>query len=158
MDSSLALMVGFAACYAGGVSLPVLVPRLGFQRAFLAAAGVVGGVALSFVLMLLLARVHVGLTAVVVLLFTGAVAYLVLRRDLGGRATVWASIGAAVLIGACFLFVSYLAVLAFIGAAGVYLLLRLFLRTRPALILMGGTLGGLLAASAAVFAIALASM
>ncbi|MEV6636325.1 hypothetical protein AB0M54_36825 [Actinoplanes sp. NPDC051470] len=158
MDSSLALMVGFAACYAGGVSLPALVPRLGFQRAFLAAAGVVGGVALSFVLMLMLARVHVGLTEVVVLLFTGAVAYLVLRRDLSGRATVWASIGSAVLIGACFLFVSYLAVLAFIGAAGVYLLLRLFLRTRPALLLMGGTLGGLLAASAAVFAIALASM
>lgn len=158
MDYSLALMIGFAACYAGAVSLVALVPRRGFQQAVFGAAGVVAGVASSFVLMLLLARVHFALTEVVVVLFTGAAAYLVLRRDLGKRATVWSAVGAAVLIGACFLFVSYLAVMAFIGAAGIYLLLRLFLRIRPALLVMGGTLGGLLGASAVVFAVALANM
>jgi len=49
-------------------------------------------------------------------------------------------------------------VLALVGAAGVYLLLRLWLRTRPALLVMGGTLGGLLAASAFVFTVALSTM
>ena len=48
--------------------------------------------------------------------------------------------------------------MALIGAAGVYLVLRLWLRTRPALLVMGGALGALLAASAGVFALALSSM
>jgi hypothetical protein len=158
MDSSLALMIGFAACYAGATSLPALVRRLGLQRAIPAGAGVVAGVVLAFVLMLFTARVHVGVTEVVVLLFTGAAAYLVLRPDLDRRAATWASAGTAALIGVAFVFVSYLAVMAFIGAAGVYLLLRLFLRIRPALLVMGGTMCCLLAASGAVFAVALANM
>jgi hypothetical protein len=48
--------------------------------------------------------------------------------------------------------------MALIGAAGVYLVLRLWLQTRPALLVMGGTLAGLLTASAGVFALALAGM
>ncbi|MFG1606776.1 hypothetical protein [Actinoplanes sp. NPDC049265] len=158
MDSSLALMIGLAACYAGATSLPALVRRLGLQRAVAAGVGVVAAVVLAFALMLLLARVHVGATAVVVLLFTGAAAYLVLRPDLDQRAATGTAIGVAVVIGAAFVFVSYLAVMAFIGAAGVYLLLRLFLRIRPALLVMGGTMCCLLAASGAVFAVALSNM
>jgi hypothetical protein len=108
--------------------------------------------------MVLLAHLTVAATVALVAVFTGAVAYLVLVRDLGRRRAVWAGVGAAVLISISFAFVSYLAVLAFLGAAGAYLLLRLWLRIRPALWVMGGTLGGLLAASAFVFAIALATM
>jgi hypothetical protein len=158
MDYSLALLIGFAACYAGVTSLPALIPRLGFQRGIAAGAGVVAAVALSFLAMLLLARVHVALTSAFIVLFIFAATFLVLSRDLGRRATLWSAAGAAVLIGLCSLFVSYLAVMAFIGAAGIYLVLRLWLRTRPALLVMGGTLGGLLGVSAAVFAVALASM
>jgi hypothetical protein len=158
MDSSLALMIGLAACYAGAVSLPVLIRRLDVQRAVPAAAGVVAGVVLSFLLMLLLARVHLGLTEVVVLLFVGVAAYLALRPDLGQRGTLWTAAGVSALIGVAFIFISYLAVLAFIGAAGLYVVLRLFLRIRPALLVMGGTLCCLLAGSAALFAVALSNM
>jgi hypothetical protein len=49
-------------------------------------------------------------------------------------------------------------VMALVGATGVYLVLRLRLRTRPALLVLGGTLGALLAASAGVFALALSGM
>ncbi|MEV8517142.1 hypothetical protein [Dactylosporangium sp. NPDC051484] len=46
--------------------------------------------------------------------------------------------------------------MALIGAAGVHVMLRP--RTRPALLVMGGALGALFAASAGVFALALSNM
>jgi hypothetical protein len=49
-------------------------------------------------------------------------------------------------------------VMALIGAAGIYPVLRRRLRTRPALLVMGGALGTLLAGSAAAFVVALSSM
>lgn len=84
-------------------------------------------------------------------IFAGAVAYVVLRRDLGPRRAALAAAGAATVVTASFMFVVYLAVIAFIAAAGVYLLVRIRLRINPAFILMGTALSGLLAASALVF-------
>jgi hypothetical protein len=48
--------------------------------------------------------------------------------------------------------------MALIGAAGIYLVLRRWVRTRPALVVTGGALGTLLAGSAAAFAVALSGM
>lgn len=87
--------------------------------------------------------------------FAGAVAYLVLNGDLGPRRAALAAVGAATVVTAGFLFVVYLAVIAFVVAIGVYLLVRVRLRIAPALVLMGTTLSGLLAASVLVFWISL---
>jgi hypothetical protein len=48
--------------------------------------------------------------------------------------------------------------MALIGAAGVCLWLRLWLRVHPALLVTGGTLGALQTASAGLFALALADV
>ncbi|WP_433606244.1 hypothetical protein ACQP2P_29530 [Dactylosporangium sp. CA-139114] len=158
MDIALALLIGLIAVYAGGVAALVLRRPLGPARALTAGAGTAAGVVAAFALMLLFAHVWFPGTLIVVALFAGAVAYLTLLRDLGGAKAGPAALLGALLTCGSFVFVSYLAVMAVLGAAGVYLVLRQWLRMRPALLLMGGTLGGLLAASAAVFAAALANM
>jgi hypothetical protein len=108
--------------------------------------------------MLGLAYVWLPGTFVAAALFAGVVTYLTLSRDLGAARTRLVAAAAVLLIGASFAFVSYLAVMALVGAAGLYLVLRRWMRTRPALLVMGGALGGLLTASAAVFALALSTM
>ncbi|WP_157017642.1 hypothetical protein [Cryptosporangium arvum] len=158
MDSFLAVVFGLAALYAGGVIFVVSAGRQGPQRAAANGAGAAAGVAAALVLMVLLAHVAVAALVAAVVLFSGAIAYFVLVRDIGRRPAALTAVGAAALISLSFLLVSYLAVLAFIGAAGIYLLLRLWVRTRPALLVMGGTLSGLLAASGVVFAVALSTM
>lgn len=158
MDSSLAILIAGTALFAGAVAYPVLRPDLGKRGAGLASLAAAAAVAAAFLLMLGLAAIAVPATVAVAALFTGAVAYLVLRRDLGERRAASAAAGAALVVAVCFLFVVYLAVIAFVAAAGVYLLLRTRLRTGPALILMGSTLSGLLAAAGVAFWAALASM
>ncbi|MEO3745353.1 hypothetical protein [Plantactinospora sp. B5E13] len=151
MDSSLVILVGGTALFAGAVAYLGLLRDLGRRRAGWAAAGATAAVAVLFALMIYLA--HLALPAVlgVVALSSGALAYLVLQRDLGRRRAVLAAVGAAAVVTASFLLVLYLAVIAFIGAVGVYLVARTRLRTAPALAFMGSTLGGLLAASVLVF-------
>ena len=158
MDAALVILFGLAASYAAAVAFVVPLRRRGVRRAAVSGAGTAAGVAASLVLLVLLAHLSLAATVAAAAAFSGAAAYLILARDLGRPRAGLAGIGVAVLIGVSFAFVAYLAVLAFVGAAGGYLLLRLWLRTRPALLVMSGTLGGLLAASAAVFALALASM
>ncbi|WP_432971848.1 hypothetical protein [Dactylosporangium sp. CA-233914] len=149
MDISLVILIGLTAAYAGGVAV-VVRP----SRALMAAGGVIA----VFALMLGLAYVWYPGSVAVAALFAGGVTWLTLARDLGRPGNALVSVAAGLLIGASFLFVSYLAVMALIGAAGVYLVLRRWLRPRTAMLAMGGALGGMLAASAAVFAVALANM
>jgi hypothetical protein len=130
MDLSLAILIVLAAGFAG------------------AAVGVSHG----------LARVWLPGTFLVAAAQAAAITYLTLVRDLGRARAGQAAAAAGLVIGTAFALVSYLAVMALIGAAGVYVVLRLRLRIRPALLVMGGTLGTLLAGSAAVFAVALSSM
>jgi hypothetical protein len=151
VDSSLAILIGGTAIFAGAVAYMVLRSDLGPRRAALAAAGATGAVAAVFLLMIRLAAVALPAVAGLVALSTGAAAYLIFRRDLGPRRAALAAAGAATVVTASFLFVVYLAVIAFIAATGGYLLVRIRLRVNPALILMGTTLSGLLAASALVF-------
>ncbi|MFG1921885.1 hypothetical protein [Cryptosporangium sp. NPDC048952] len=158
MDLSLAILFGLAALYAGTVMFLALIGQHGPQRAAASGAGTTAGVAACLVVMVLLAQVTVIATVAAVAVFSGAVAFLALLRDVGRLRAIVAGSGAAALISVSFMFVSYLAVLAFLGAAGVYVLLRLWVRTRPALLVMGGTLSGLLAASGLVFALALSTM
>lgn len=159
MDSSLALLIGGTAAYAGAIAYLVSVPDLGTRRAALATAGTATAVAASFLLMIALANVAFPATVGVVALLSGVVAYLAFVRDLGRRRAALATAGAATAVTVSFLAVVYLAVIAFLAAIGVYLLLRrVQLRIGPAFILMGTTLTGLLAASALVFWVSLASM
>ncbi|AVT29294.1 hypothetical protein C6361_07090 [Plantactinospora sp. BC1] len=152
MDSSLALLIGATAVCAGAVGYLVPPRALGPRHAAVAVAvGVTG----SFLLMLLLASVALPAVLGFVALFAAAVAYPVFRRDLGPRRAGVAAAGSAAVVTVSFLFVVYLAVIAFIAAIGVYLLLRDRVRIAPALIMTGTTLGGLLAASALVFWVSL---
>jgi hypothetical protein len=155
VDSSLAILIGGTAIFAGAVAYLVRLRDLGRRRAGLVAAAAATAVTASFLLMLYLATVAAPAVVGLVALLTGAVAYLVFLRDLGRWRAALAAAGAAVVVAASFLFVVYLAVIAFIAAAGVYLLVRLRLRINAALILMGTTLSGLLAASALVFWVSL---
>ncbi|WP_127504546.1 hypothetical protein [Actinoplanes solisilvae] len=94
----------------------------------------------------------------VVVLFAVAATYLTVYADLR-RDHAWLIAGAAgLIIGVSFVFVSYLAVLALIGATGLYLVLRRWVQKRWAMTIMGGALAGLLAASAGVFLVALSAM
>jgi hypothetical protein len=150
MDSSIAVLIVLVAGYAGAA---VWTAR-GIGPGAVAAAGV----AASFALMLGLARVWVPATFAVAVLFATAVTFLTLSGDLGAsRAGVTATV-IGLFVGAAFAFVSYLALMALIGAAGIYLVLRRWVRTRPALVVTGGALGTLLAGSAAAFAVALSGM
>jgi hypothetical protein len=158
VDLSLVVLLVVAALYSGAVTALVVPRHQGPRRAVASGIAVAAGVAASLFAMILLARVTVAATVAAEVVFAGAVTYLVLVRDVGRRRAALAGIGAAALLGLSFAFVSYLAVLALIGSAGGYLLLRLGLRTRPALLVTGGTLGGLLAASAVVFGVALSGM
>jgi len=150
MDLSLAVLIALAAGYAGVTA--------GVSHGFAKGAGAAAGIAAYFALMLGLARVWLPGTFVVAAAGAAAIAYLTLAADLGRARARAAAAVAGLVIGAAFVLVSYLAVLALIGAAGLYPVLRRWLRTRPALLVMGGALGTLLAGSAAVFAVALSSM
>ncbi|WP_327002759.1 hypothetical protein OHA72_47985 [Dactylosporangium sp. NBC_01737] len=158
VDFALVALIAVIAAYAGGVAAIVRLRPAGPARALFEGAVAAAGVAASFALMLVLARVWLPGTIIVAALLAGGVLYGTLRRDLGPARAGGLAAGGGLLIGASFLFVSYLAVMALIGAAGVYLALRLRLRTRPALLVMAGALGTLLATSAGVFALALSSM
>jgi len=158
VDFTLVALIALIAAHAGGVAAIVRLRPAGPARALLEGAGTAAGVAASFALMLVLAHVWLPGTVIVAALLAGGVLYGTLLRDLGPSRAGGLAAAGGLLIGASFLLVSYLAVMALIGAAGVYLVLRLWLRTRPALLVMGGTLGALLAASAGAFALALSTM
>ena len=155
MDSSLAILIGGAAVFAGTVAYLVLQGDRGPRRAALAAAGTATAVAAFFLLTIYLATIALPAATGLVALCSGAVAYLAFRDDLGKRRAVLAAAGAATVVTASFLLVVYLAVIAFIAATGAYLLLRTRVRIGPALILTGTTLSGLLAASGLVFWVSL---
>jgi hypothetical protein len=129
--------------------------EFGARRPGLTAAGTAVAVAASFLLMLYLATVNLVATVAFVLLAAGAVAYLVLRPDLGARKGALAATGIALTVAASFLFVLYLAVIAFIAAIGVYVLLRSRVKIKSAIILAGTALSGLLAAAALAFYVSL---
>jgi hypothetical protein len=158
VDMALVALIVLIAAYAGGVWVFVRLRPAGPARALIEGAGAAAGVAASFALMLVLARVWLPGTIIVAALLAGGVLYGTLLRDVGPAPAIGTAVAGGLLIAASFAFVSYLAVMALIGAAGVYLVLRLWLRTRPALLVMGGTLGALLTASAGVFALALSGM
>lgn len=158
VDFALVALIALIAAYAGGVWIVVRLRPAGPARALIEGTGAAAGVAASFVLMLVLARVWLPGTIIVAALLAGGVLYGTLLRDVGPARAGGTAVAGGLLIAASFVFVSYLAVMALIGAAGVYLVLRLWLRTRPALLVMGGTLAGLLTASAGVFVLALSGM
>jgi hypothetical protein len=155
VDSSLAILIGGTAVCAGAVAYLVLLRDLGPRRAAGAAGAVTIGITASFLLMLYLATLALPAVVGFVAVFAAGVAYPVFLRDLGPRRAGVAAAGAAAVVAASFLLVVYLAVIAFIAAIGVYLLLRVRVRIAPALVLMATTLGGLLAASALVFWVSL---
>ena len=150
MDISLAVLIVLVAGYAA--------TTVGFARGPAPGAVAGAGVLAGFAAMLGLARVWLPGTFLVVVAGAVVIAYLTLAGDLGRARAVVAAAATGLLIGAAFAVVSYLAVMALIGAAGAYLVVRRRLRTRPALLVMGGALGTLLAGSVAAFAAALSSM
>ena len=158
VDLTLVALIALTAAYAGGVVAVLRLRPAGPARALLEGAGAAAGVTASFALMLALARVWLPGTVAAATLLAVAVVYFSLVRDLKPAWTRVTATGAGIVVGLTFLFVSYLAVMALIGAAGLYLVLRLWLRTKPALLVMGGTFGALLTASAGVFTLALSTM
>jgi len=158
VDVTLVILFILAALYSGGMTAIAQLRARGPRTAARTGAVTAVVVAASLFLMVLLAHVTVPLAVVGAGVFSAAATYWTLAADLGRARATATAIGMGILIALCFLGVAHLAVLALIGAAGVYQVIRLFLRTRPALLVMGGTFGGLLAASVAVFVVALATM
>lgn len=151
MDLALAILIGATAVFAGATGYAGFLGELGRRRAALAGAGAAAGVTAGFLVLLLLARIALPAAPGFLALAGGTVAYLVLLRDLGRRRAALAAAGAAAVVTASALFVLYLAVAAFVGAVGTYLLLRTRLRIGPSIVLTATTLSGLLAAAAAAF-------
>jgi hypothetical protein len=155
VDSSLAVLIGGTAVFAGTVAHLLVRRDHDPRRAAVAAAVTAAAVTASFLLTLFLATVALPAALAFVALAGGAVAYLAFRPDLGERRAALAATGAAGVVTASFLLVVYLGVIAYIVAIGTYLLLRPRLRVGPAMILMGTTLSGLLAASGLAFWVSL---
>lgn len=152
MDLALAVLIGGTAAYAGGVGAV----KAGRARALAVGAAVA---AAGFVLMVVIANAGADLWAYVPVPFlVGAATFLVLRDDVGSRRAWGAAAGLGLLIGAATLYISYLAPMAFVGAAGVYVVLRRWLPVRVSLLVMAAALGSLLLLAAAAFGLALASM
>lgn len=130
----------------------------GERRPIVVGSGVFVGVAASFFAAVGLAHLHLAAMAALIAVLTGASTYGVVLKDLGrGRAAALA-LGMMVMVTGASLFVSYLAPMAFVATASSYLLARLWIQTRAALIVMGTAFGGLLALSAAVFVVAISQM
>src|SRR5690349_10076448 len=106
VDFALVALIGLIAAYAGGVAAIVRLRPAGPVRALIEGVGAAGGVAASFALMLVLARVWLPGTLIVAALLAGGVLYRVLRRDLGPARAGAAAVAGGLLIGASFLFVS----------------------------------------------------
>jgi len=84
----------------------------------------------------------------------GAGTYWLTRRDLSRQRATVISVGSAVAVGASFTFVLYLAVLAFVAAVAMYLLLRSWVDANRALAVSATTFTGLIAAGAMTFFLA----
>jgi hypothetical protein len=91
--------------------------------------------------------------------FAGLVTFLVLRGDLGTGRAVAASAGAGLAVGVAFLFILYLAIVAFLVAIVAYLVVRRLLSNpRFALMTATATYTAVALASGAAFWVALDSM
>ncbi|WP_305789222.1 hypothetical protein [Symbioplanes lichenis] len=100
----------------------------------------------------------VTLTTVFTLL-AGVSSYVIARRDLRAGAALAVAVVAALGTGLGFLFTVYLAVVAYVGAVGVWLVARRFLRKPgPALLVAAGVFGVGLVGSVTVMSIALSNM
>jgi hypothetical protein len=150
MDLSLAVLIVLVAGYAGAVTW--------FARGLATGAAAAVGVLAAFALILGLAHLWLPGAFIAAPLVAATITYLTLAADLSRKQAVLTAVGGGLVVGAAFVAVSYLAMMALIGAAGIYLVLRRWLRTRPALLVMGGALGTFLAGSAAVFLVAIANM
>ncbi|GAA0228317.1 hypothetical protein GCM10009539_12160 [Cryptosporangium japonicum] len=151
-------MIAATALYAGSVTVVAETRTTSRRAARTAGAGTAAVVAGVFLLMILLAHVAYPATWALGAAFAVVATHRTLRADLGARTAASTAVGVAALVAASFVFVSYLAPMALIGALGVYRLLRLGLTPRSALVAMGGSLSALLAAAAATFAVALSTM
>jgi hypothetical protein len=105
-----------------------------------------------------LAHISVIATDLFAGLCLGAVSYLMLRPDLGSKRAVAAAAGIGLIMTVAVVVVSYLGVMAFIGAMALYALTRNHVRLVPALIVTGTTLSGLLAGAVLIFWIGLQGM
>jgi hypothetical protein len=90
--------------------------------------------------------------------FSGVVAYFVVGRDLEGRSRVLAALACAVMVGLTCLYIPYLPVLGFLGAAAGYLVLRRLVRVHLALAGGAVLLFGACAMSVLTMVAALSSM
>lgn len=157
VDISLGLMIAVTALYAGSVTF-LSASRTNPRRALPVAASASAVVAGSFLVLILVAHVAYPATVALAAGFAFLATHRTLRGDLGARNAAWSAAAVTLLITASFVFVSYLAPMALVGALGVYQLLRLGLSARSALVALGGSLSALLAAAGATFAVALATM
>lgn len=158
MDFFLVLLICATAGYAGAVVSIVRLRERGMARALQEGAVAATGVAASFFLMVALAHLTVFASVAASAVFVGVVTYLAVARDLSPAWRPWVTVGLTVLVTAVSLFASYLALMAFVGAAGVYRLVRLRLRTGPSLVFMGTSLGVLMAGAVGMFLVALSQM
>ena len=155
MDASLQVLIAGTAVYGGAVAHLVLVRRLGHRRAALAAAGTAAAVAAGFLFAIYLATVALPAVFGFVALVAGGTTYLSFRGDLGPRRAAVTGACAAAVVTVSFQAVLYLALIAFIAGIGVYHLVRTRYRIRPAMIMMGSTVSGLLAAAGLAFWVSL---
>jgi hypothetical protein len=178
MDLVLVLLICATAGYAGVVVFVTELRERGRSRALQFGAVAALAVAAGFFLMVALAQWNLFAAAAAVAVFSGTVAYLVVGRDISPERRPWITVGAALLVTVAAVLVLYLAVIAFIGAVGVYRLVRmplwtgprsvgavgvyrvgrLRLRTGLALFVMGTSMAALLAGAVAMFAMSLSRM
>ncbi|MBT0773697.1 hypothetical protein KIH74_32430 [Kineosporia sp. J2-2] len=157
MDIALIVLILGTAGYAGIMAL-LLALRRGTARPVLIGAASFVGVAAGFFAAVGLARLaHWGVLGLVAALVGGGT-YLALSGDLGGRRAGRAALVASVVVTCAAVFVSYLAPMAYVVTVSTYLLLRLWVRTRPALMIMSTAFCGLLVVALGVFYVGVSRM
>ncbi|WP_212999774.1 hypothetical protein [Winogradskya consettensis] len=92
-------------------------------------------------------------------LLTGTATFFVVRRDLSRGAATGIAVATGLAVGLSFMFILYLAVVAWVVAIGAYLLARPWLKNRKLALLAGAAAYTAVAVlSAAAFVVALSNM
>ncbi|GAA3640111.1 hypothetical protein GCM10022223_69140 [Kineosporia mesophila] len=157
MDIALIFLILCTAGYAAVIAL-LLAHRRDHRQPLLTGGITLVVVAASFFAAVGLA--HLSLLAMTALIAaaTAGGAYGVLRGDLGHRRASVAAVIVMLVTTAASVLVSYLAPMALVATASTYLLVRVWISTRQALMIMSAAFGGLLGMAGTVFYIGVSNM
>ncbi|GLY33482.1 hypothetical protein [Kineosporia sp. NBRC 101731] len=157
MDIALIFLILCTAGYAAVMAL-LVAWRRGHRQPVRTGALTLVAVAASFFAAVGLARLDIFAMIAFIATATAVSTYGVLHHDLGRRRAVATAVVMMLVTTAASLFISYLAPMALVATASTYLLVRVWISTRQALMIMSAAFGGLIVLGGTFFYIGVSNM